>query len=121
MMFFSKLPLVFLVAILGTSFGAWNGYPYPSSDGSSGYFSTQPNGPQINPSQIPDGAVECFCQPHKGSGYLYPQPKVGSGYPYPQSKEGSGYPYSQIYRSSGYSSSPLNKGIGFGYPYLQSS
>lgn len=103
------------------SVGARSGYPYPSSDGSSGYFSPQPNEPQINPYQIPDGAVKCFCQPHGGSGYLYPQPKVGSGYPYSQSKEGSGYPYSQIDRSSGYSSSPLNKGIGFGYPYPQSS
>nr|CCQ19291.1 conserved hypothetical protein [Cotesia sesamiae Kitale bracovirus] len=110
MMFSSKLQLVFLVAILGTSYGARNGYSYSQLDGPFGYSSPQLNGLQINLHQTPNGPLECFCQPHRGSGYPSSQPKVGSG-----------YPYSQIDSSSGYSRSQLNGGIGFGYPYPQSS
>ncbi|KAH0547177.1 hypothetical protein KQX54_017388 [Cotesia glomerata] len=82
-MFFSKLLLVFLATILGTSCGAWNGYPYPQSNGPSENSYPQLNGLQGYPYPQSNGPCE----------NSYPQLNGQQGYPYPQSDRESGYPY----------------------------
>ncbi|KAH0547175.1 hypothetical protein KQX54_017381 [Cotesia glomerata] len=87
-MFFSKLLLVFLATILGTSCGAWNGYPYPQSNGPSENSSPQSHKQWLplypSPeSQDDHGYKRCVCSECIGGReYLYLQSNRGSRYPY---------------------------------------